>query len=251
MDAAAAQLFEEISVVRDGVEVFFSVVNPRTAWRVQSVMTKEPGTIRWIEEFSPAEVFVDVGANVGLYALCAARFRGVRTYAFEPESQNYAILNQNIHRNGASDLVTAYCIALSDRTAFDVLYLSEFVTGGSCHSFGENRGPDGAPMAPAFRQGCFATTLDTLVDDGVIAPPQHIKIDVDGIEPRVIAGAKRTLAAPGMKSVLVEINSQLDEHWEIIDLLLGLGYNYSIAEADAARRTEGPFEGVGNYVFRR
>lgn len=251
MNATAPERFEDIRVVRDGVEVFFTVVNGHTAWRVQSVMTKEPGTIRWIEQFAPGEVFVDIGANIGLYTLCAARFRGVRTYAFEPESQNYAILNRNIHRNGAAELVTAYCVALSDRIGFDMLYLSEFITGGSCHSFGESRGPDGNFMKSAFRQGCFATTLDALVEGGVIAPPQHIKIDVDGIEPKVIAGARRTLAAPGTKSVLVEINSKLDSHWEIIDLMLELGYAYSLVEADEARRAEGPFEGTGNYVFRR
>src|SRR4051812_3800912 len=110
--------FETISVTRDGVEVAFCVVNAVSAWRAKTVMTKEPGTISWIDGFAPGEVFVDIGANVGTYALCAARFRGVRVFAFEPESQNYALLNLNIHRNRLDDTVTAYCVALSDETSF-------------------------------------------------------------------------------------------------------------------------------------
>ena len=141
-----------ISIVRDGKEVKFIAVNEITAWRAQSVMSKEPGTVSWIEEMSEGEVLLDVGANVGLYSLCAARFRGARVFAFEPESQNFALLNANIHRNGLQDAVLAYSVALSDETRFDSLYLSSFEPGGSCHAFGESVRPDGSPLATAFRR---------------------------------------------------------------------------------------------------
>jgi len=250
--APTASLPEHITIVRDGLEVAFTTVNQVTAWRVQSAMSKEPGTIEWIDGFAPGEVLVDVGANIGLYALCAARFRGARVFAFEPESQNYALLNQNIHRNRLHASVTAYCIALSDETGYSTLYLSEFQPGGSCHTFGEALNPDRAPMAAvAFRQGSHATTLDRLVGEGVLPVPQHIKIDVDGIEHKVVRGAAQTLRDARVRSVLVEINTKLDEHWGVVDSMLELGFAYSEAEAARARRKEGPFAGTGNYVFRR
>jgi FkbM family methyltransferase len=239
------------SIVREGVEVRFVVVNPTTQWRVQTIMTKEPGTIAWIEEFAPDDVLVDIGANVGMYALCAAAFRGTRVYAFEPESQNFAILNRNIYLNRLDERVTAYCAALSDRTGFDLLYLSKLGAGSSQHTFGESVNHELQPMDAAFRQGSYATTLDALVEAAVIPVPSHIKIDVDGIEHKVISGAARTLANPGLRSVLVELNTNLDEHWSIVDLMLGHGFSYSEEEAARARREDGPFKGTGNYVFRR
>jgi FkbM family methyltransferase len=196
-------------------------------------------------------VFIDIGANVGIYALFAARYRGAQVYAFEPESQNYALLNLNIQRNRLQDSVLAFCAALSDETRFDALFLSEFSPGGSCHNFGESLDPDRKPMQAAFRQGCFATTLDALVAQRAIPVPNHIKIDVDGIEHKVVRGAQRTLADPAVRSVLVEINTALDEHWEIVDVMLGHGFDYAADEAEKARRKEGPFAGTGNYVFRR
>lgn len=229
----------------------FAAVNPITAWRARSIMQKEPGTISWIEEFAPGEVMIDIGANVGIYALCAARFRQARVYGFEPESQNYALLNRNIYDNGLQSQVTAYCCALSDETRFDLLYLSQFMTGGSCHNFGESIDPDQRPMAAAFRQGCFSTTIDELVGQGVIPVPQHIKIDVDGIEHKVVHGASNTLAQSNVRSVLIEINTNLDEHWDVVDKMLEHGFGYSQEETERAQRTEGPFKGVGNYVFRR
>jgi FkbM family methyltransferase len=242
---------ETISIVRDGAEVRFATVNDVTTWRARTAMAKEPGTIAWIEEMLPGEVLLDVGANIGLYSLCAARFRGVRVFAFEPESQNFALLNTNIHLNRLQDSVLAYCVALTDETRFDTLYLSSFRAGGSCHTFGESVRFDGAEMVPAFRQGCFATTLDALAASGAIPVPRHIKIDVDGIEHKVIRGAAKTLADPQVHSVLVEIDAKRDDHWEIVDFMLEQGFKYSEEEAQQARRTEGPFAGTGNYVFRR
>jgi FkbM family methyltransferase len=242
---------ESISIVRNGAEVRFNTVNDLTAWRARTAMTKEPGTIAWIEEMSAGDVLFDIGANVGLYSLCAARFRGVKVFAFEPESQNFALLNANVHANGLQDSVLAYCVALSDETRFDTLYVSNFEPGASCHNFGEAVQPDGAPLAAAFRQGCFATTLDALIASAAIPLPRHIKIDVDGIEHKVIRGAARTLADRGVASVLVEINAKRDEHWGIVDFMLEQGFRYSEEEAQRARRTEGFFAGTGNYVFRR
>jgi FkbM family methyltransferase len=242
---------ESISIVRNGVEIHFTAVNEVTAWRARSAMAKEPGTIAWIEEMSAGDVLVDVGANVGLYSLCAARFRGVRVFAFEPESQNFALLNVNIHRNDLQDSIVAYCVALADETRFDTLYLSSFEPGASCHAFGESLRPDGSALTAAFRQGCFATTLDALIESGAIPVPRHIKIDVDGIEHKVIRGAAHTLAERHVASVLVEINAKRDDHWEIIDFMLEQGFRYSEEEAQRARRTSGLFAGTGNYVFRR
>ncbi len=68
----------------------------------------------WIAGFEAGEVLVDIGANVGMYTIWAAKTRGVTVYAFEPESQNYALLNKNIFYNQLGDRVHAYGVALSD-----------------------------------------------------------------------------------------------------------------------------------------
>ena len=243
---------QPVSLIRhDGHEVRYVTPNHHTRWRVDTMFTKEPDTLQWIAGFGAGETLFDIGANVGMYSIWAAKTRGVRVLSFEPESQNYAALNLNIDANALGTLVSAYCVAVSDKTAFSTLYLSEFVMGGSCHNFGEPLDPHYQPMRPAFAQGCFATTVDELVAAHGFPVPDHIKIDVDGIEPKVIAGARTTIADTKVKSVLVEINTNLDDHWEIVDFMLDSGFKYSQEQVNAAARTEGNFAGVGNYVFRR
>lgn len=231
-------------------KLVFATPNRSAAWRIDTAFTKEPETIEWLGQFAGDEVLVDVGANIGLYSIMAAA-RGVRVFAFEPESQNYALLNRNIYLNGMGERVTAYCAALSDRAGFSTLFLSAFSAAGSCHSFGESVDFRALPMQAAFTQGCYSTTLDEMIASGAMPVPDHIKVDVDGIEHRVLAGAARTLRDPRVKSVLVEVNTALEDHWQLVDRLLELGFDYSRDQVQASLRKDGMFEGVGNHVFRR
>lgn len=246
---SASEFFVKTSI--DGVTLLFAAPNELTAWRAQSLASKEPDTVAWIGGFAAGDVLVDVGANVGSYTVLAAKWRGARVFAFEPEAQNYALLNRNIFVNGIGSLATAYCVALSERAGFDRLFLSNGIAGSSCHSLGESVDHNLRPRESGFAQGCVSATLDELVAAGVLPVPNHVKIDVDGIEPKVVAGAARTLADHAVRSVLIEINTALDAHWEVVDRMLALGFDYSQDQVDAAQRKSGTFAGVGNYVFRR
>ena len=129
--------------------------------------------------------------------------------------------------------------------------LSLRVAGGSLHSFAEARNDQDQPFVPAFRQGAVAFPLDELVGRCGLPVPNHIKIDVDGIEPGIVKGGRAVLADRSVRSVLVELNTARDDHWEIVDTMLEFGFDYSEEQAQRARRTSGKFAGIGNYVFRR
>ena len=66
-------------------------------------------------------------------------------------------------------------------------------------------------------------TLDDLVTVHGLPAPTHLKIDVDGIEPQIIAGGPETLRAA--RSVLVELNFKSAADRAVIKRLVGLGFN--------------------------
>lgn len=235
----------------DGVDITYLTPNTHTRWRVDSLFEKEPCTIDWIASFNENEVLVDVGANVGMYTVFAALTRRVRVYAFEPESQNYALLNRNIVANNLGQRVRAYCLALSNYTALGELHLSEFVAGGSCHSLDEPVNYMLAPSRPVFTQGCFSTSLDELIADNTVPEPDHIKIDVDGFEPAVVAGAEKTIRKGKVKSLLIEINQNLDDHMRLVHRLGTWGFRHDPAQVARVLRPSGPFKGCAEYVFVR
>lgn len=244
--------FAPIKAVQDGTSTaVYATPTLFTKWRVDSLFTKEPDTIEWIRGFRPDDVFLDIGANVGMYTIWAAKTRGVRTFAFEPESQNYALLCRNIVLNDLSENVVAYCVALSDAPGFSLLHLSQFQLGASCHSYGEKLSHNLEFRDTKLSQGCVADTLDALVADGKIPIPNHIKIDVDGLEHKVITGSRTVLADRRVRSVLIELNTRLEQHRALVAEMKKFGFDFSADQVERYMCREGPFEGVGNYIFFR
>jgi FkbM family methyltransferase len=235
----------------EGVGIVYATPNEHTRWRVDSLFTKEPDTLAWIASFAPADVLVDVGANVGMYSVWAAKTRGVTVYAFEPEAQNYAVLNRNLLLNGLGDRVKAYCVALSDTAGLSELHLSRVLIGGSCHSLGEPVDFKHEPMQPAFSQACVAARLDDLVASSAVPQPTHMKIDVDGFEPKVVRGAARVVRDPRLRSLLVEVNQNLADHRALVAELGELGFRHDPVQVARAERKDGIFKGCAEYVFRR
>jgi FkbM family methyltransferase len=201
--------------------------------RADTLLTKEPLTVPWIETFKPDEVYVDIGANVGMYAIYAGVV-GARVFAFEPEALNYAELNKNIYVNDLHGRVTAYCMAITDAADVSVLYLSAFSFAGSHHDFGENRWDSDKIIGGRNRerdkrpqQGCVSFPLDELVSRQVVPPPNHLKIDVDGFEYKVARGAANTLQRPELKTILLEVDFSIPESLQIVEHLKSQGWKYS------------------------
>lgn len=224
-------------------------INSITASRAETVKTKEPCTIEWLDSFNKDDIFVDIGANVGIYTLWAAKKNGIKTYAFEPESQNYALLIQNIYLNKISSNVKAYNIAIGNKVGTGELYLTNFMPGSSCHQLDSILDYDGNPLEYVFKQSCLTFTLDYMVQNNFIEQPTHIKIDVDGLESNVILGAMSTLQ--NVKSLLIEVNKRLEHHQQMIRILNALGFYYDDNQVNKALRKSGPFQGIGEYVFKR
>src|SRR5687767_12327641 len=123
-------------------------------------------------------VLYDVGANAGFFTLLAAQLVGPkgRVIAFEPEPVNLEKLRYHVTRNSAAN-VTVLGAAVSDREGIAML-------GGT-----------GAAASLGSDVGVQVTTvtIDGLVGDGKIPPPDVVKIDVEGWEFPVLNGMNHTL----------------------------------------------------------
>jgi FkbM family methyltransferase len=232
-----------------GRELVISTPNPLTRWQAEGLVRNEPETIRWISGFSRSSVFVDIGANMGMFSLLAAVLRNSRVFAFEPAAQNYGLFNRNIARNGLDRNITAFCVALSNRAGFDRLHLSSMEFGGSGNSFDGRESL--TPSATSFNQGSFSTTLDQLVADGAIPVPDYIKIDVDGLEPKILEGADATLGNLRLKSILIEIDPNVKGHESIAPLMARKGFFFDSEQVLSSSRTTAPKLGKANYIFFR
>lgn len=234
--------------VSDEFEYLFAAYSPLLLWRARTLLHKEPETIAWIRSFSRDDVFFDIGANVGIFTVYAGR-RGARVFAFEPESANFVALNRNIALNKLSERVMAFPVAISERMRVDSLRLASINPGAALHSFGTNLDFKGDAFVPVFEQGCLAISLDELVTQLGLPQPTRIKIDVDGLERKIIEGASKVINDPRLRDILVEINENDPGDQDLIRSLEDSGFCV-IAQGSAVTDAEGKFR-MSNLILRR
>ncbi len=146
---------------------------------------------------NPDEAFFDVGANVGFYALHAARVMQTGcVYAFEPEAENFARLQRNCELNGFEGRMKLHMLAMSD-------------TVGRARFFKCNRNSgwgnlEGFPDVLDSEVEVETTTIDDFCDRERINRIGFLKIDVEGHEPEVVAGASRMLGEKRIGYVFAE-----------------------------------------------
>lgn len=188
------------------VEIVFNCPNQLTYDRASSVITKEPGTISWIEGFQKDAIFWDIGANVGTFSLYAAATRGCKVYAFEPVAHNFFVLQQNILDNDLDHAVKALSIAIDAEDKVSDLFMRDAIFGSALHVFGENVDYTGKNYKESHLQGCLGVSIDTLCSQFGMHVPTYVKIDVDGLEQDVISGGLTTFKDPRCRSILVELD---------------------------------------------
>ena len=97
-------------------------------------------------------------------------------------------------------------------------------------------------MANMYRQGCLSLTIDSIVNNYKLPTPNHIKIDVDGLEFGILSGAKSVLQSAQLKSIAIESNEEDLVH---IEMLLE-EYGFVMIEDDRLFNKE---YNVRNYFF--
>lgn len=233
-------------------DIRFACLGALPLHRGETLLTKEPETLEWIDSFDPGDVFWDVGANVGVYTLYAARAaRAGRILAFEPAAENYMLLNRNIEANRVDSRVQAYCLAFNDCDRLDSLHMQTTEPGGALSSFADPVSFDGAAFVARFRQGMIGLSIDSFIAGFAPPFPNRLKIDVDGIEDKIICGAPATLADPRLKSLSIELDDGRTDYRDSVVALIEAGGLRLTAKRHAAAFDNGAFSKIYNFQFNR
>jgi FkbM family methyltransferase len=159
----------------------------------------EPGTRRLIERFlRPGDIFVDVGANIGLHTIAAARAlqgRG-KVIAFEPFEPTKNLLEKSVSLNGFRDLVEIHQAAVARSRGNQTLFLGE-VSGH--HSL---VAPQDTAGRPPNAVDVVTVRLDEVIEASQIV--SLIKIDAEGAELDVLESARSIILNSPDIALIVE-----------------------------------------------
>ncbi|MFN3889872.1 MAG: FkbM family methyltransferase [Beijerinckiaceae bacterium] len=208
----------------DGVSYTFEADSFEAYQRGRLFLTKEPRTIAWLRTaLRPDDVFLDIGANIGIFSVFAGKHIGPEghVYACEPHLPTAAQLLQNISANGLGDRVSVLSIAASGEDGFAPFLYKRWRQGASGSQLAVEGGPGMAQAVGSELK--TALKIDTMVERGVIRPPNLIKIDTDGIEIPITRGMEKLLRSPQRpRALLIEI--QEGEHQPQVEFMASCGY---------------------------
>jgi FkbM family methyltransferase len=209
---------------QDGLSYRFEADSFEAYQRGRLFLDKEPQTIAWLRDtLRPSDVFLDIGANIGIFSIFAAKHIGPagHVYACEPHLPNAAQLLQNISANGLGDRVSVLSLAASGEDGYAPFRYKRWRSGASGSQLAVDGGPAMERTVGAELKA--AMTIDSMVEKGVIRSPDLIKIDTDGIEIPITRGMERLLrSAQRPRGLLIEI--QQGEYQEQTEFLASCGY---------------------------
>ena len=243
-------------VARHGFEEGYRLVG-RMPW-FQRPLT-DPAAIREHDYFAglslAGKVAYDVGANEGSHALALRRRTGAagRVYAFEPEPGAFARLTRVLALNRLSN-VAAFAVALSDETGVGRLALP---AGEAEAELAATLDPDLQAMLGDAGTGTELEVPMIRLDEWVrlmdLAPPDFMKVNVEGLEVAVLDGAVNTIAA-ARPTLFVEIHGadargKTANAAGVLDRLAPLGYRFHHLESGAEVPPDAPHRiAVGHVI---
>jgi FkbM family methyltransferase len=180
----------------------------------------------------PGMTFFDVGANVGLYSLAAAK-KAVdgKVFSFEPCQWTYQRLLRNVELNGLQNISTV-CTALGESSGQAVLQINAPGKDG-LNTLGRARHPDSEITG---QETVPVTTLDEFMAQSRICKVDVMKIDVEGAELFLFRGARNLLEQPASPLILYESDAMLTAGFsyhpvETMWLLERHGYSFFVIDS--------------------
>lgn len=173
-------------------------------------------------EVNLGNIVIDIGANIGYYALLEAKLVGNRgkVYTIEPIPQNFELLKRNIKLNGYKNIKT-FQLAVGNNNKTDFIYLSK---KSNCHSMIKSEKSIGKILVKVI-------SLDDFLKDKPY--PNFIRMDVEGYETEIIKGMKAIFELRKPLKIVMEIHSKKGEKVkEMLKTLQLYGFEVKIAIID-------------------
>lgn len=202
----------------------FYEVNSLIKYRVNTITSKEPDTIEWINSIPTSEVVWDIGSNIGIYSIYSAVIKNLKCVSVEMSPLNLINLTKNIILNQCEDKIQILPFGLTSNTGVEPVFYSQvnFKEGGAHNSVRFPVNQFGEHMDKNFQLNTYVTKIDELIHLKGIWKPNHLKIDVDGLELEILKGAEQTLVS--VKSLLVEIDNKSKFQIDLEKFLKNLGF---------------------------
>ncbi len=178
-------------------------INFSEYWSLQGILPKQEQLFikRCLEGKRGRAVAFDVGANLGAFTCFLADMGASQVHAFEPIPETYGRLKNNVKLNGLLDRAYLNCLAVGKEQGLATFHIEESSPATNHLAL------PGRPSAnsAASSQLVALVSLDGYCNGQVIQGIDFLKVDVEGMEPYVLQGARALLKERKIAAILIEI----------------------------------------------
>jgi FkbM family methyltransferase len=196
------------SISVNSIKIFLKDGNERLYLFNKVSFVIEKDLINWINTFKNKDTFYDIGSNVGMFSIYAAK-KKINVFSFEPHYANLETFLYNIRLNNVQKNIISFPILLSDKIKVEKFFLrdltssaakneiahkkSKYILGEKINFRSKNKSIQKNILKSALTINTFTNTLDNIIDKYNILRPTKVKIDVDGAELMILKGFKNNL----------------------------------------------------------
>jgi FkbM family methyltransferase len=201
----------------------FRTGHGRLLWRVKSFYSEEKIMVEWLKTFSQKDIFLDIGANVGIYTIPAA-INAKHVYACELDFLNIGILKENIYLNNLNHKITILPFPALSNNKISKIYYRNFSKGDALQSINRKTLLN-TNLEKSYSSTSLGFSLDYIFKKFKLKYPTKVKIDVDGNEDEVFKGASNVIfharevyfEDSGLKNCEKHIKSLINKGYKIVN----------------------------------
>ena len=189
---------------------------------------EEPIQNIFAQHLKSGDVFYDIGANVGFFSVIAAKLVGDtgKVYAFEPGEVNAKSIRHNAQLNNFRQIEVIEK-AVSNTSGLGQLLLAKY-SGGHALATAD------APPDLAGEITVDLVSIDDLITQNKINPPNFVKVDVEGAELDVLKGMTQTIKTY-QPTIIYEVDdgdraAYEHKYQELADFFKS--FNYQVTQAE-------------------
>jgi FkbM family methyltransferase len=172
-------------------------------WSLQGVLPRQEGLYikRCLEGRQGRAMAFDVGANIGAFTCFLAEMGARQVHAFEPIPETFCRLKNNVKLNGLLDRAHLNCLAVGMEQGFVTFHIEES-SPATNHMALPGRS---SANSVTSSQLVALVSLDGYCNEQGIQGIDFLKVDVEGMEPYVLQGARALLRERRIAAILIEI----------------------------------------------
>lgn len=214
---------KEVSVEVRGIK--FRLMAYTRSLELCARMNYETENLDFIDEMKSGDVFYDLGACEGRFSIYAA-LKGLTVYAFEPESRNFKVLNENLALNSLGlDSVRTFNVAVGEDTYNGFMKIGQPWEGGHQKVVEHSSIREDLNFNFIEEQSISIISLDKFIANNRLPHPNYLKIDIDGSEVPFLKGFSSIIDSPSIRGLIFELDKADKNYYQIIKTLDDSGFS--------------------------